>query len=79
MKAIIIAVTMALTGCGAFSQNPKCPDTDLLKIESEYVTSVLVFCQKYGGEGEPPVEECPAYPKLRDQAAEKRRQYVECE
>lgn len=76
MKRILLAVL--LTGCSAAHQNPKCPDTDLAKIEAEYITNVLVFCQKYGGEGEPPVEECPAYPKLRDQAAERRRQYVEC-
>lgn len=75
----VLLLVPFMVGCAAFQQNPKCPDTELIKNDVAYVAEVIATCQGYGGEGEPPVEECPEYPGLQEKYDAKRRQYVECQ
>jgi hypothetical protein len=70
-------LTTGIASCGA-AQNPKCPDVALATIEARYVAEVVAACQDYGGEGEPPVEECPDYPRLSDKYDAMRKEWVEC-
>lgn len=57
--------------CGAV-QNPACSETNLAKLEANYIAEAVASCEGYT------YSTCPALPAIRARYAAKRRDWIEC-
>lgn len=65
-------VTPLVLACGG-TEKPACSAERLAEMEAAYIAAVLHECSDYKTP-----EECPAYPGLQQDAAARRREWVEC-
>lgn len=78
MKSALSATLVGLLlGCSALAAKnpPTCPQTDLAKLEAEYVAEAVLACK---AEGATSAATCKALPAIKAKYDAKRKAWVEC-